>query len=131
MNMLLWILQIFLGIYFFLIGAMHFILPPGLPQMMSWMYELSPTLHTVSGIAEILGGLGLILPSVTKIQPRLTPLAGAGLVLTMLGALTWHLQRGETQNMAFNIFLAILVGFVAYGRWKLAPIGERGSGPSA
>jgi uncharacterized membrane protein YphA (DoxX/SURF4 family) len=131
MNTLLWVLQFFLGIYFLLIGALHFILPPGLPAMMSWMYELSPTLHTVSGIAEILGGLGLILPSVTRIQPRLTPLAGAGLVLTMLGALTWHLQRGEPQNMGFNIFLAILVGFVAYGRWKLAPIAERGSGSSA
>jgi hypothetical protein len=90
--------------------------------MMAWMYELSPTLHTVSGTLEILGGLGLILPSVTKIQPRLTPLAGTGLVLVMLGALTWHLQRGEPQNMFFNVFLALLAGFVAYGRWKLAPI---------
>lgn len=106
---------------------MHFVFPPGLPAMMSWMYELSPTLHTISGIAEILGGLGLILPSVTKIQPRLTPLAGAGLVLVMIGALTWHLQRGEPQNMGFNVVLALLAGFVAYGRWKLSPISERSS----
>jgi uncharacterized membrane protein YphA (DoxX/SURF4 family) len=125
MNIALWILQILLGLYFIFVGVSHFIVPPGLPAMMSWMYELSPTLHTISGIAEILGGLGLILPSVTKIQPRLTPLAGAGLVLVMVGALTWHLQRGEPQNMGFNVFLALLAGFVAYGRWKLAPIGER------
>jgi uncharacterized membrane protein YphA (DoxX/SURF4 family) len=125
MNIALWILQILLGVYFIFVGVSHFIVPPGLPAMMSWMYELSPTLHTISGIAEILGGLGLILPSVTKIQPRLTPLAGAGLVLVMVGALTWHLQRGEPQNMGFNVFLALLAGFVAYGRWKLAPIDER------
>jgi len=116
-----------LGLYFLFTGVMHFVFPPGLPAMMSWMYELSPTLHTISGIAEILGGLGLILPSVTKIQPRLTPLAGAGLVLVMIGALTWHLQRGEPQNMGFNVVLALLAGFVAYGRWKLSPISERSS----
>ena len=68
MNILLWVLQVLLGVYFVAIGAMHFILPPGLPAMMGWMYELSPTLHAISGIAEILGGLGLILPSATKIQ---------------------------------------------------------------
>ena len=131
MNIALWVLQILLGVYFVGIGVMHFVIPPGLPAPMAWMYELSPTLHTVSGVAEILGGLGLILPSVTRIQPRLTPLAGAGLVLVMLGALTWHFQRGEMQNIGFNVFLAILAGFVAYGRWKLAPISDRASSPSA
>ncbi|TFH33885.1 MAG: DoxX family protein [Anaerolineales bacterium] len=96
MNKFFWILQVLLGVAFFFVGVMHFILPPGLPGPMSWMYELSPTLHMVSGIAEILGSLGLILPGLTRIQPRLTPLAAAGLMLVMIGALTWHLQRGET-----------------------------------
>ena len=125
MNILLWILQILFGIYFTFIGVMHFIIPPGLPAPMSWMYELSPTLHFVSGIAEILGGLGLILPSLTRIQPRLTPFAGAGLVMVMVGALIWHLQRGEMQNIYFNIMLALIAAFIAYGRWKLAPIPPR------
>ena len=92
---------------------------------MSWMYELSPALHWFSGIAEILGGLGLILPGLTKIQTRLTPLAGLGLVLVMLGALTWHLQRGESQNIMFNVVLALIVGFIAYGRWKLSPLADK------
>ena len=131
MNIALWILQVLLGVYFIFVGVSHFIIPPGLPAMMSWMYELSPTLHTISGTLEILGGLGLILPSVTKIQPRLTPLAGTGLALVMIGALIWHLQRGEPQNMGFNVVLALLTGFVAYGRWKLAPIGERGTTATA
>ena len=125
MNIFLWVLQVLFGLYFIFIGATHFMLPPGLPVMMGWMYELSPALHTVSGLAEILGGLGLILPGLTKIQTRLTPLAGLGLVLVMLGALTWHLQRGETQNIAFNIVLALIVGFIAYGRWKLSPLADK------
>jgi uncharacterized membrane protein len=92
MNILLWVLQIFMGLYFLSIGVMHFNTPPGLPEPMSWMYELSSTLHLISGLAEILGGLGLILPAITKIQTRLVPLAAAGLVLVMLGAAVYHLN---------------------------------------
>ena len=125
MNIALWILQVLLGVYFMFIGVTHFTLPPGLPAQMSWMYELTPTLHMISGAAEILGGLGLILPGLTKIQTRLTPLAGAGLALVMLGAIVWHLGRGEVQNIAFNVVLAVLVGFTAYGRWRLSSLADR------
>ena len=125
MNILLWILQIFLGIYFFLVGVMHFIVPPNLPSMMSWMYDLSPAVHYISGAAEILGGLGLILPGVTRIQTRLIPAAAFGLVLVMFGAVGYHLVRGETYNIYLNIFLSVLLAFVAYGRWKLYPLTDR------
>jgi putative oxidoreductase len=124
-NILLWVLQLFMGLYFLSIGVMHFIIPPGLPEPMSWMYELSPTLHLISGLAEILGGLGLILPAITRIQTRLVPLAAAGLVLVMLGAAGYHLTRGEFMNIGMNIFLALVLGFIAYGRWKIAPHQDR------
>jgi uncharacterized membrane protein YphA (DoxX/SURF4 family) len=122
MNVVLWILQIVLGVYFFVTGVVHFIVPPGLPEPMAWMYELPPVLHWLSGLAEILAGLGLVLPGLTRIQPRLTPLAAAGLVLVMLGAAIWHLSRGEYPNIAMNLLLGALAGFVAYGRWRLRPL---------
>ena len=131
MNIILWILQICLGVYFFFVGVMHFIIPPGLPDMMSWMYDLSPTLHYISGIAEIVGGLGLILPGVTRIQTRLVPLAAIGLALVMVGAMIYHLARGETFNIVNNLFLAALLVFVAYGRWKLKPITDRSAQSTA
>ena len=122
MNTSLWILQILLGIYFTAVGVLHFIVPSGLPAPMSWMYELSDSLHYMSGTAEILAGLGLILPGLTRIQTRLTPLAGVGLVLLMIGAIAWHTQRGEFQNLGMNLVLGILAAFIAYGRWKLHPL---------
>lgn len=129
MNIILWVLQFLLGIYFFFTGIVHFIVPPGLPAPMAWMYELSPGLHYFSGAAEILAGLGLILPGLTHIQPRLTPLAALGLVLVMLGAAVWHLQRNEPSNIVMNLILAALAGFVAYGRWRLSPLRAKGSAP--
>jgi uncharacterized membrane protein len=125
MNIVLWVLQVFLGIYFLAIGIMHFVVPPGLPAQMSWMYDLPDWLHWVSGIAEILGGLGLILPSATRIKPWLTPLAALGLAVVMGGAVVYHALRGEWMNITLNIINAAVLLFVAYGRWKLRPIEEK------
>ncbi len=127
MNILLWILQTLLAFYFSFTGLVHFLVPPGLPAPMAWMYELSPGLHYFIGTAEILAGLGLILPGLTRIQTRLTPLAALGLVLVMLGAAVWHLSRSEFPNIVMNLILAGLAGFVAYGRWRLNPLKSRGS----
>ncbi len=127
MNIVLWILQVLLGLYFLFVGVMHFVLPPDLPAMMNWMYELPPALHTISGILEILAGLGLILPGLTGIQPRLTPLAALGLVFVMFGAAFWHITRGEITNVVSNLVIAAIAAFIAYGRWKLVPLKARGS----
>lgn len=130
MNRALWIAQIVLGVYFVAVGVMHFIVPDGLPEQMSWMYDLSTGLHVLSGTAEILGGLGLILPAVTGIRTELVPLAAAGLVLVMLGAIVYHLGRGETQNVGFNVVLIVALGFVAYGRYRLHPHTSKEENPS-
>jgi len=122
MHRLLWGLQIVLGIYFVFVGVMHFVLPEGLPAPMAWMYELSPMLHAISGTAEILGGLGLILPGIARIQTRLVPLAAAGLMVVMLLAAAWHFPRGEMSNIVGNLVWAAVLGFVAYGRWRLRPL---------
>ncbi len=79
MSAVFWILQWLFGLYFISIGVLHFIVPPGLPEAMAWMYDLSPTLHVVSGTFEILGGLGLLLPALTKRAVFLVPLAALGL----------------------------------------------------
>lgn len=75
------------------------------------------------GIAELIGAVGLILPSALRIQPRLSALAAAGLVLVMVLGSVFHLTRGE--NFAPPLVLFALSTFVAYGRWKLAPIAPK------
>ena len=121
----LWMLQWFFGIYFILVGIMHFVVPDGLPSAMEWMYGLSDTTHIIVGIAEVLGGLGLILPSVTRIRPELRVYAAGGLVLVMTGAVVWHATRGEVSSIAQNLIIGALLAFIGYGRWKLEPIQPR------
>lgn len=98
-------------------------LPQGLLPTMAWMYELSPMLHLISGGAEILGGLGLILAGLTGIQTQPTPLAAAGLALVMVLATAFHLPRGEAMNLAFNLVLAVVLAGLAYARWRVRPLG--------
>lgn len=117
-----WVLQVLLGIYFVVTGVSHFVVPDGLPAQMGWMYDLSTTVHWIAGIAEIAGGLGLVLPAATRIAPRLTPLAAAGLVVVMASAAGWHATRGESQNIGVNVVLAALLIFVAYVRTRIHPI---------
>jgi uncharacterized membrane protein len=124
-----WVLQVVLGLYFIAVGVMHFIVPEGLPEQMAWMYELPDGLHYASGAAEILGGLGLILPGLTRIRTELTPLAAAGLALVMIFAALWHIPRGETMNVVGNLVVVGLLGFIAYVRWRKHPLpgGQRGA----
>lgn len=125
MHRLTWVLQIVLGVYFVAVGVMHLALPPGLPELMAWMHDLSPTVHWVSGLAEIAGGFGLLLPSLTRIRPMLTPLAGAGLILVMISAAIWHASRGEVQNSVTNLVVVALLAVVVHVRWRTRPIEPR------
>ena len=125
MNVLLWILQVLLGVMFLLAGFMKAsqakekIKASG-GERMAWVDSLSEGQVTTIGVLELLAGIGLILPQLTNILPWLTPLAAIGLVLTMIGAAALHVQRGDgTQSVVTNIVLLLLAAFVAYGRIDL------------
>jgi uncharacterized membrane protein len=113
------------GLYFIAIGVMHFVVPDGLPSVLDWMYELNDTAHYISGTAEILGGLGLILPVLTGIQPWLTPLAAAGLTLIMMMAIVWHATRGEALQIGNNLVIAGIMGYLAYATGQQLASGRR------
>lgn len=127
-NRALWVVQWIWGLYFIAIGVLHFVVPDGLPDLMSWMYELSDSVHYVVGAAEILGGLGLILPGLTGIRPELTTYAAIGLTTIMIAAAIWHLSRGETRSIATDAVNTLAMVYVVYGRTRLAPLS--GQAPS-
>jgi len=48
----------------------------------------------------------------------LTPLAAAGLVVLMLGAIVFHFRRHEYPNIGLNAVLGALAAVVAWGRFR-------------
>ena len=121
MNKALWAVQMLLALLFLFAGGMKLVLP--IEEMTKEMPMPGAFLRFI-GVAEFLGGLGLILPGLTGIRPGLTPLAAAGLVIIMLGATALTLQQGFATAMIPAV-TALLLLFVAYGRLQVAP--HRGS----
>lgn len=121
MNIVLWIIQILLAAAFGLFGFMKVSQPvAALAGMMPWVTTMPLLLVRFIGVAELAGALGMILPGLTKIQPRLTAFAGLGLSLVMVLASIFHITRGEFGNLPINVVLFVLSAFVAYGRWSSA-----------
>src|SRR2546421_886889 len=85
MNILLWIIQCLLAVLFIFSGAMKFVMPVEEMNRQAPVVLPGLFLHFVGG-CEVLGGLGLILPSLLRIKPGLTPLAAAGLAIITIGA---------------------------------------------
>ncbi len=128
MKYALWIVQVLLALAFLAAGSMKILTPyESLLESLPWVEVFSaiPWVITIIGIIEVLGAIGLILPALTRILPLLTPLAGAGLALTMVGAAILHASRGEWGNIVPNTVLLLLASFVVYGRYKLLPITSR------
>src|SRR6266567_3600168 len=84
MNIGLWVVQVLLAAAFVLAGAMKLTRPlKTLSVQMPWTTQVPSWLVRFIGLAELLGGLGLLLPAWTGIAPVLTPLAGVGLAFVM------------------------------------------------
>jgi putative oxidoreductase len=82
-------------------------------------------LRVFIGAAEILAAIGLILPSVMRVLPWLTPMAALGLMIVTGSATVYQLSRGEVGNAAYTAVLFLLLTFVAYMRWSVRPIAAR------
>jgi uncharacterized membrane protein YphA (DoxX/SURF4 family) len=121
MNVVLWILQVLLGALFLFAGVMKLAMP--IDEVVKQVGTPGWFIRFIS-VAEVLGGLGLILPGLLRIKPGLTPLAAAGLVVIMIGATVLSLSAGIATAM-IPLVVGVAAAFVAYGRWRLAPIRSR------
>ena len=119
MNIILWITQGLLAATFIWAGFMKLFKPEDLP--FPWIKE-NTNLVIITGIIDLSGGLGIVLPTLLRIQPKLTIFAAYGIVLLMIVASVFHISRGEAKEIGFNIFMALLAVFVAWGRQTKAPI---------
>jgi hypothetical protein len=122
----LWIVQGLLAFTFVGTGIWKLATPiPTLATMIPWAGEVSPGFFYATALFDLLGGLGVLLPSLTRIKPALTVLAAIGCVALQLSAALFHFSRGEAANTPFNFVLVALASFVAWGRHSKARIEPR------
>lgn len=123
MNVALWIIQVLLALLFLFAGGTKLVLPietltsMGSPNQI----HLPGLLLRFIGVCEVLGAIGLILPSLLRTRPGLTPLAAAGLVIIMIGATVLTFVADGFATALTPLVAGLLAAFVAYGRWRLAP----------
>ena len=118
MNYALWIVQALLAALFLFAGGMKLVLPL---EKMAGPVPLPGLFLRFIGVVEVLGAIGLILPGLLRIRPGLTPLAAAGLVIIMIGAIVVTLTGGDVAPALIPLVVGLLAAFVAYGRWRLMP----------
>lgn len=123
MNILLWVLQALLAAQFLFHGWLFVSPPPELAPMISAAFP--PWFRLPLGVAELLAGVGLIVPGVTRILPRLVPLAAVGMMAVTLSATVFHAVRGEVVSALTTAVLFVMAAFVAYMRFRVRPITPR------
>ena len=120
MTRVLWTLQAVLALVFLFSGAFKLAAPVEAVQLQLPLPGLEIRLI---GTAEVLGALGLILPSLLKIRAILTPVAALCLLVLMTGATVLSPSfTGDVASAVLPLVLGLIAAFIAYGRTRIAPL---------
>ena len=115
----LWIVTVLLALLFLAAGLTKSTTArEKLVPRMGYMEDLSNWQARGIGIVELLGALGLVLPAATGILPWLTPVAGFGLVITMVVGTAVHARRKESlvvSSVIGVLALAVSIGWIVLG----------------
>jgi hypothetical protein len=101
-------LFLFLFLFLVLTGLVKIFLPiETLASMWVWPGQY-PWLARSTAWIDLAGGLGVLLPPLTRIRPRVTVLAAVGCISLQLCAITFHLSRGEAYVTPINFLVLAL-----------------------
>lgn len=121
MNVLLWILQVVLALLCISGGVFQIFKIEDLRKGVAAMRALPRGVWALLGAVGCLGGLCLILPGVTDVLPVLTPIAATALAAQSLLISVLYLRHRDTAPMPYSVAMALMAGFIAYGRFALEP----------
>ncbi len=123
----LWVAQGLVAAMFVMSSVIKLATPiTELAAMMPWAGQVSPAFVRFIGLVDLAGGVGILLPALTRIQPRLTVLAALGCVVLQVLAFGFHAFRGEFSVLPVNIVLLALSAFVLWGRSTKVQVAPRG-----
>jgi DoxX-like protein len=110
----LWIVQMVLAALFLFAGGFKLATPT--TELARMTAPLSAGFIKFIGVCEVLGALGLVLPGLFRLRLALTPLAAAGLVIIMLGAVIVTAITQSVAGAVFPLVVSLLATLVALGR---------------
>jgi uncharacterized membrane protein len=119
LHLALWVAQVVLAASFIWAAGMKLFQPVSkLAAMWPWVLHVADNLVKFTGIVDLLGAIGLIIPSLLRIKPKLTAIASIGIIVLMIAASVFHIARGEALVIGVNIAFAVIAAFIAWGRFS-------------
>lgn len=123
-QILVWMVQVLVALVFIYAGYIKLIQPISeLSNTIPWTADVYTWFVRFIGLVDLIGGLGLLLPSVLRIQPHYAYCAAWSLCGVMILAMAFHLFRGEYDGIAVNVVLFGMLYFIGWARYKKFPIG--------
>ncbi len=119
-NTSFWILQVILAGLFLFAGVMKLSMPG---DTLADMTGLPTFFMRFVSLAEVAGGLGLVLPGLVRLHRELTPMAALGLALVMIGAVVVSALRISVAAAVMPFVVGVLLLMVARARrgWRVDP----------
>jgi hypothetical protein len=118
LNIAVWTAQVILAASLLMGAIMKFMPIEKIAPRMPWMGQLPSIIVRLTGVIDLLGATGLILPAVLHVKPKLTPITAIAGIVLMICAIIFHISRGEASVIGVNIVFAIIAAFIAWGRFK-------------
>lgn len=109
----LWVVQSILAALFLFAGGAKLAAPMAELAKMS---SLSPAFLKFIGVCEVLCAFGLVLPGIFRVRLGLTPLAAAGLVVIMAGAVVVTILTQGVSAALVPLIVGVLAAVIVAGR---------------
>ncbi len=112
-NVVLWIVQVLLAALFLFAGGVKLALPAA---ELASQTGLPALFMQFIGVAEMAGGLGLLVPGLVRIHREFTPVAASGLLVIMAGAVVVTVLHVSLGAAALPFVVGVLLALVVRGR---------------
>jgi hypothetical protein len=124
MSIILWILQIILGIKFLTTAYSHALQPnnQNMKQSIEKLGSAAVPLHRLFSVIMFAVSFTIILPGLIHWSNWITVISAAVLAVLMLLSIPLHIRSREKPVIVADIVLLALCLAVAYGRWVIFPL---------
>jgi uncharacterized membrane protein YphA (DoxX/SURF4 family) len=115
MDVVAWVLRVIVAAVFVLHGVLFAWQPPGPRERIRDEMPITPLQTRLLGVAEVLGGIALVVLPAADVASPLAYAAAAGIAIVLIGATVLHARKREalTTTATFLLLMALAIAVVA------------------